>query len=158
MRKYRRSFMNGERFFQLALPARKNLGSIGLPTVTERAQAAVTKYQSLMARLNDVNNAEAQLEIRNWLGDSNTPGTPAERYGVVEADLMAGQPDPTLQAKRVSDLESLLADFESRVAGAEAAYGTSTDGQIAGSGLSGNDLAMLALAAVSLFVLPFVLE
>jgi len=161
MRYRSNSFMNGHRFFQLALPSsRQALGSIGLPTTAERAQTAVAQYQALMARLADVNDANAQLEIRNWLGDSNTPGTPAERYQEVENDLSQGQPDPTLQAKRVSDLEALLPDFESQVAGAEAAYGTKTGDETSSADgvFSGNNLAMMALAAVSLFVLPFVLD
>lgn len=139
------------------------MGSASLPGVQERARAATAEYDSLVTRVGGISSDAGRVAITDWIGSWNIPGTPAERYQAVLSDLKDSQPDPVLQAKRVTDLENVLQEFRAKVANAEAVSGPVTaadQGQVADASgqLTPKGVAMGAIAIIGFFVLPFVMD
>jgi len=90
--------------------------------------AAVQAWDALVARLAKVQNPDAQKEILAWIGRSDTPGSPAERYQVVADDVRTNYSPLTQEQvdalrRRVDQLEANASEFEARVKNAEQAYG-----------------------------------
>lgn len=136
---------------------------MGSASVTsDRAKSAVQEYESLVSRVGGIANDAERSKILDWIGSWNSPGSPAERYAVVASDLRDVQPDPVLQAKRVTDLEDVLMEFRPKVAAAESAFGTVTSadrGEVAtASGeLTGKGVAM-AVVAIGALLVPFLMD
>lgn len=139
------------------------MGSDGIPSTSDRARVATKEYESLISRVGGVADDREKSRLVDWVGSWNIPGSPAERYAVVVSDLKDSQPDPVLQAKRVSDLENVLLEFRAEVSKAEAAYGTVTAadrGQVldASGELTGKGIAVVAVAIASFLILPFLMD
>ena len=86
-------------------------------------QQAVAQFDALLSRLAVVKDDGMRGDILKWIGRSDVPGDPAERYKVVVDTLTSGaEPDDTF-AKRVNDLKGAVSELEAKVKDAES-YGT----------------------------------
>jgi hypothetical protein len=98
-----------------------------------RAKESIARFDALIGRMNRIANQTERKLIQDWVGSPSTDGTPAYRRRSVEADLMQdveAYTPPNVNAyqverrtNRIGKLEDMNADFESRVANAEAVYG-----------------------------------
>jgi hypothetical protein len=98
-----------------------------------RAKDALAKYEALVARLAEVANRTARLEIETWLGSPLIPGTPAYRYATVRSDVLEnveaytppnyGAYQLERRQNRVVELEDHVKDFSAKVTDAERVYG-----------------------------------
>jgi hypothetical protein len=136
------------------------MGAGAFPATNDRATAAISEYRNLISRLGGISSEVERASIVSWVGDRDIPGSPAERFAVVTSDIEGGQPDPVLQAKRVTDLESVLLEFRSKIESAEAKYGASVEaGQAPVTGQEiGHRVAMGAIAFIGFFVIPFAMD
>lgn len=106
-----------------AAPAGPRLGQAEAEWM-RRAQEAVGKYGALLKRTGEISDAGVKAGILEWLGRPDVPGAPAERNRAVSEDLAAKVPLTEVSAKRVTDLEDAVREFEMRVTDAEATHGT----------------------------------
>jgi hypothetical protein len=132
------------------------------PDWKERAWKAVDGYDTLVARAAGISDDAARSSILGWVGRTNVPGSPAERYNVVVADL-AGMPEPEMAMKRTEDLEDVVAEFETMVENALSSFGTIPKPSAGGvvspeGGLTTKGVIVGAVAVLGLIVLPLALE
>lgn len=111
----------------------RRLGQEDLVSWYRRAWRAVGGYDRLMTETASIANDDARGAILKWVGRTDIPGDPAERYAKLRADLEGVEKsDPPeyswfseeLGQKRVIDLEAVNAEFNAKVAGAIEQYGT----------------------------------
>lgn len=86
-------------------------------------QKAVMQFDALLSRLAMVKDDDTRGEILKWIGRSDVPGDPAERYKVVVDKLVSGAEPDDVFAKRVDDLKGVVSEFDAKVKDAES-YGT----------------------------------
>lgn len=130
-----------------------------------RAQAAVSGFESLFSRVSLIADEGAKKAIMLWIGLEDVPGNPAERYRTVLMDLSEAETGilsavaSDIAESRVSQLEAAVAELNSKVVSAEAAYGTTlapagTDaGIVPGTGRSSSFLAG-SIGLLALVVIP----
>lgn len=110
--------------------------TLGQPTSPDwytRAQAAISDFDALRARLARVADPGERARILAWFGDPAQAGTPANRYLAVGADASAAQragtaasyANPTV-TDRVALLEDSVRQLDAMVTNAETAYGQLT--------------------------------
>ena len=93
---------------------------------SRRAWSAVTTFDELMAQSAHINDESARGEIMSWVGRSDVPGSPAERYLKVVTDI---DEDPErvyaseMEQRRVVDLEAAVSEFHQRTTEAANTYG-----------------------------------
>jgi hypothetical protein len=128
--------------------------------------STVQAWDALIARVSQVANQGAQDEILKWVGRSDIPGSPAERYKVV-ADSLNTKFTPSTASdiselrKRLDSLETYKSDLEARVQNAEQSYGllAASPGAVS---TPEHDRTMQyvtgGIALLGLIVLPFVLD
>src|SRR6185369_12127982 len=85
-------------------------------------------WDALLARTAKLADKNAQTQILDWVGRSDTPSSPAERYQVVVNDINS-QFSPSTDAEiaslrqRLDQLESFLHQLEAKVKAAEQSSG-----------------------------------
>lgn len=90
--------------------------------------STVQGWDALIARVSQIANEGAQTEILKWIGRSDIPGSPAERYKVVADSLNTKFTPSTVSdisglRKRLDFLETYKNELEARVNSAEQSYG-----------------------------------
>lgn len=129
---------------------------------TARAQEALAHYDALVKRTSAIQDEKTRNEIVAWIGDVSRLGSPADRYQFVKDDLASGAPWDDSRTAQVRDLESVDAEFETRVVNGEKSgtYGpfgplavVSPQGQLTDVGIG-----LVAIVAFGLFVVPVVLK
>jgi hypothetical protein len=127
-----------------------------------RADAALQNFDILLGRTSEIDNLDARRALLGWVSTPDAPGTPAERYRVVAEDLSRGAPFSDVAQKRLGDLETMNAMFESKVKQAEQAYATKAEPAPAGAtskpggGLTTTGIVLGAGALFGLLVVPLV--
>lgn len=137
--------------------------AVDSPAFQARGRAAISEFDSLLSRTGAIANDGARQEILDWVGKPEVPGTPAERYQVVNSDLAGGTASSAIFGKRVQDLEDAVLGLRPKVAQAESAYGTITgtnQGAIAGAegALTGKGIFLGVVAILGLVVVPLSLD
>lgn len=96
-----------------------------------RARAAVSEYDRLINNASAIADPEARGEILMWIGRTDVPGSPAERYAAVRMDVGEAEVSGPVQIyaedmarSRIMQLENAVADLSERVANALNSYGT----------------------------------
>jgi hypothetical protein len=110
------------RAFLGALPHRTALGQEELRSWQERGELAVGAFDVLLDRVRNIEDLDAQGALFEWISSPGVPGTPAERYRVVEEDLAQGAIWTDIAHKRISDLELMDALLETKVRQAEQGF------------------------------------
>jgi hypothetical protein len=135
-----------------------------------RAQAAVSEYEGLFSRAERISDVNARRDIFLWIGREDVPGNPAERYKVVRMDLAEAEAGilaavaSDIMGSRVSQLEAITAELNSKIASAEAAYGTSPEpadagaGFVPGTGISRSGFFAGSIALLALVAVPFLVD
>lgn len=122
---------------------------------------AVAAYDALMARVPLIGDADARGEILKWIGRTDSPGSPAERYKLVADAISAGVGPDDIFTNRVRQLQKAVAELGARVSNAEEAYGTLSAADAAGSapeaGTGGLCFAG-GVALLGLIVVPLLLD
>lgn len=128
--------------------------------------SAAQAWDALIARVSQIANEGAQNEILKWVGRSDIPGSPAERYKVIVDDLNR-KFTPSTEGqisdlkKRVDVLKSYAGELEAKIKSAEQAYGMLSASSGAGS-TPGHDRTMEyvagGIALLGLIVLPVILD
>ncbi len=101
----------------------KALGQDDYSQAIADGQKAVAQFDALLSRLAMVKDDGMRGDILKWIGRSDVPGDPAERYKVVVDKLVSGAEPDDVFAKRVSDLKADVSELEAKVKDAES-YGT----------------------------------
>jgi hypothetical protein len=107
------------------VPLRRSLGQA--EEWKARAQKAVDQYEELLRQASMIADEKTYAEILVWVGNSNMPGSPAERYFVVSKDLqesVSGPVDSEQVAGRTARLELLNDQLYGKVNFALQAYGS----------------------------------
>jgi hypothetical protein len=94
---------------------------------------SVRLYDDLLVRTSQIADPDARGQILAWLGRSDIPGSPAERYSAVSEALRSGQGPSDVLKNRVDQLAEITSEFEAKVVNAEEAYGTLSAAAAAGS-------------------------
>lgn len=130
-----------------------------------RGQAAIAAWDTLVARIADIEDDAARGKLLEWMGRSDTPGSNTERYKVVLQDVTAGSAaDPALAERRVGQLEGAVSELTTLVDNAERTYGTISDlsksGATAspGQGFTMKGAALAAVAVLALLVIPIAMK
>lgn len=96
-----------------------------------RARAAVAEYDRLIKGASAIADPEARGEILMWIGRTDVPGSPAERYDAVRMDVGEAEASGPAQIyadgvarSRIGQLENAVTDLSERVSNALASYGT----------------------------------
>lgn len=128
--------------------------------------ATVQAWDALLSRTAKLADKNAQTQILDWIGRSDTPSTPAERYQVVVNDINS-QFSPSTDAEvaslrqRLDQLESFTAQLEAKVKGAEQSSGALPASSEARS-TPEQDMMMecvtAGIALLGLIILPLVLD
>lgn len=141
--------------------AQKVLGQTDTSWWPASAREAVSAYDALMGRVPLIADDDARGEILLWVGRTDLPGSPAERYQAVSSALAAGaQPDAMLKGI-VDQLKDVVAELSAKVGNAEEAYGTLSVADAAGStpeaGMNGLCFTG-SVALLGLVIAPLLLE
>lgn len=88
------------------VPIRRTLGQTD-EEWRARAQKAIQDYDALVSELSSVPDDTARGEILKWIGRSDLPGAPAERYESLKMDLHRGPMNP----QKVGQLEEIVKEF-----------------------------------------------
>lgn len=85
-------------------------------------------WDTLLSRVSQIANADAQGQILQWVGRSDVPGSPAERYQVIAEDLSSnyspsGDEEVSALMKRLDLLKSYTSQLEAKVRNAEQSFG-----------------------------------
>lgn len=135
-----------------------------------RAQAAVSEFEGLFERAGRISDANARGALMRWIGREDVPGNPAERYKVVMVDLAEAEGGilaavgSDITESRVSQLEAITVEFHSKIASAEAAYGTipapadAGAGFVPGTGISRSGFFAGSIGLLALVAIPFLVD
>jgi len=130
-----------------------------------RGQAAIAAWDTLVTRVANIKDDAARGKLLEWMGRSDTPGSNTERYKVVLQDVKAGSAaDPALAERRVGQFEGAVRELTTLVDNAEKTYGKIQDATVPGAtstpgqGLTAKGAALIAVAVLSLLVVPFVIK
>lgn len=90
--------------------------------------SSIQKWDALLARVSQLADEGARREVLGWIGRSDIPGSPAERYQVVGTDIRnritpSTQADAQMVRARLDSLNRNLSEFDAMVNRAEMAYG-----------------------------------
>jgi hypothetical protein len=128
--------------------------------------STVQAWDALLARTSKLAAKAAQMQILDWVGRSDTPSAPAERYQVIVNDINS-QFSPSTDAEiaslkqRLDQLKSFVAQLESKVKAAEQSSGTLPASSEARS-TPEQDMMMecvtAGIALLGLIILPLVLD
>lgn len=126
--------------------------------------ATVQTWDSLISRVSKLTNPEAQAQILDWIGRSDLPTSPAERYKVV-VDALNSNASPVTDdeintlRKRLDVLKSFTIELEGKVKNAEQTYGVFAASTGAAS-TPERDMMMVCVAAgialSGLIILPLI--
>lgn len=128
--------------------------------------ATAQTWDALLARVSQIADADVRGQILQWVGRSDVPGSPAERYKMIVDDLSsqyspANEQEVGVLKKRLDLLKSYTGQLESQVKAAENSYGTLSAPVGAGS-TPERDMMMECLtggiALLGLVILPLVLD
>jgi hypothetical protein len=114
-----------------------------------------------MGRLPLIENENVRGSILMWIGRTDIPGSPAERYKAVSDTISAGVPPDAIFTDRVERLKEIVGEFGTKVATAEEAYGTLSAANAAGSTPEGGRGGLIlagGVALLGLIVVPLVLD
>lgn len=146
------------------VPSRARLGQ-SPDSWLGRARAAVSDYDRLLGEAATVADTDARGEILKWVGRSDVPGSPAERYAAVRMDVQRAEADGapaayserTAQA-RVEQLEDAVRELDANVSRAIEAYGALPAPEGAGGATQAADSTAMCvtggIALLGLVVLP----
>jgi len=127
----------------------------------DQAAKAVADYDKLVARVSQIANDDARKTILDWIGRSDLPGSPAERYQVVSTALASGVPADQMLQDRVSQLRAAVASLTAKVDSAETAYGTLSAVKAAGSTSEADVRGLVitgSIALLGLIIAPLLLD
>ena len=127
----------------------------------DQAAKAVADYDRLVGRVAVIANEKARKEILDWIGRSDLPGSPAERYQVVSAALAAGVEADGMLEDRVNQLRAAVASLNAKVESAETAYGTLSAVKAAGSTSEADVRGLVisgSIALLGLIIAPLLLD
>lgn len=134
---------------------------LGQADLMEKGRQEVEAYDFLLGRVSMIADDTARGDILKWVGRSDMPGSPAERYKVVADALARAETEDGLLGDRVEQLRRVVTELGARVDNAESAYGTLSAPAGAGStpeaGMGGLCLAG-GIALLGLVVIPLLLE
>lgn len=134
-----------------------------------RAQAAVSEFEGLFERSTRIRDANARDVIMRWIGREDVPASPAERYKAVRTDLAEAEAGllPSVASditeSRVSQLEAITVELYSKIASAEATYGTVPASAGAGAGfvpgiVTSTGILVGSIGLLALVVLPLLVD
>lgn len=86
----------------------------------KNATREVRHWDELLYRLAAIRDDAARKDILDWIGRADIPGSPAERYAAVRDTLVAGYTPDEIFAKRVDELDYMLATLQDKIVEAEA--------------------------------------
>lgn len=127
------------------------------------AATQIRDWDSLLFRLAAVRDDDARMEILAWLGRADIPGSPAERYAAVRDTIVKGDHPDEVFANRVSQLDSMISDFDTMVSKAESS-GTLPSPKRMGVGSTPEEGTTLSkcitggVALLGLIVIPVLLD
>jgi hypothetical protein len=132
--------------------------SLGEDAWDAAAQEALANYDALIKRLATIQDDQLRSELMAWVGDGTVLGTPSDGYRYVNDDVKEGTPWDASQVQHVKDLQSINAEFQTRVINAEKSgtYGSSGPLSVIGPDgkLTGIGVGLVVVAALTLFVIP----
>lgn len=128
--------------------------------------ASIQQWDALVQRASQIANEDARREILEWIGRSDIPGSPAERYETVATDIQnritpATTADVEIVRARLDALNRYVSELDAKVRNAEQAYGLLSASPEAGSM---SERSMMAecisggIALLGLVIFPLVLE
>lgn len=134
-----------------------------------RARAAVAEYDRLINNASAIADPEARGEILMWIGRTDVPGNPAERYAAVRMDVGEAEVSGPAQIyaenvarSRIGQLEKAVADLSERIANALNSYGTLPAPQGAGSVTQAAGISMMCViggvALLGLVIVPLLVS
>jgi hypothetical protein len=128
--------------------------------------ASVQAWDALISRVSKITNPDVQQEILQWIGRSDIPGSPAERYEVVVNDVTS-KFTPTTDEQiaslqnRLDQLKANTSQLEAKVKNAEQAYGVFVASTEAPS-MPDHDMMMECvtggIALLGLVIMPLILD
>jgi hypothetical protein len=128
--------------------------------------ATAQAWDALVSRVSQIANEGSQAEILDWIGRSDIPGSPAERYKMVVDDLNSKyspstSEDITQLKSRLDTLKSYKSQLEATVKNAEQSYGT-LSAPAGASSTPERDMMMECvtggIALIGLVILPLILD
>lgn len=160
--------MGGQSLRMGAVPIRMGQ-AVASPAATwwpSEGLSTVQAWDSLISRVSKLANADAQTQILQWVGRSDIPGSPAERYKVI-VDNINGRVSPSSDEdisslrNRLDHLKGFTSELEAKVKNAEQAYGVF----VASTGATSTperDMMMECItggiALLGLIILPLILD
>lgn len=134
---------------------------LGQEDLLSKGRQEVEAYDFLLGRVSMIADDTARGDILKWVGRSDMPGSPAERYKVVADGVARSETEDGFFGDRVEQLRGIVTELGARVDNAERAYGTLLAPAGAGStpeaGTAGLCLAG-GIALLGLVVVPLLLE
>lgn len=128
--------------------------------------ATVQAWDALLSRTAKLADKDAQTQILDWVGRSDTPSSPAERYQVVVNDINS-QFSPSTDTEvaslkqRLDQLKNFVAQLEAKVKAAEQSSGALPASSEARSTPEQNmmmECVTAGIALLGLIILPLVLD
>lgn len=128
--------------------------------------STVQTWDALLSRVSKISNPDSQKDILQWIGRSDIPGSPAERYKVVVDDLNtkftpSTNEQITTLRNRLDQLKENTSQLEAKVKNAEQAYGVFVASTGATS-MPDHDMVMEcvtgSIALLGLIILPLILD
>jgi hypothetical protein len=113
-----------------------------------RGRAAVEGWDEWLGRAAGIRDDRLREEVIAWVGRSDVPGSPAERYQKVVDDLRSPSADPERAETRVKQLENQVDLLKSRVLKAELSQ--VGDAVAVGGRLTSQGWALVVVAALGL--------
>ncbi len=127
----------------------------------EEGYVAASRFDELLSRVALLADDGTRGDILKYVGRSDIPGSPAERYQTI-VNSLGGEPlDPEILRDRLNDLNVALSEIEARVKNAETAYGTLPASAEAGGTSDGGKMGACfagGVALLSFVILPIILD
>ncbi len=129
--------------------------------------SSVQSWDALIARLAKTSDPEAREKVLEWIGRSDIPGSPAERYKVVVDDLnrnfMPSTPEQIASLRnRVDQLEANTSQLEAKVKNAEKTFGVYVASTAEAPSMPDADMMMEcvtgSIALLGLVIMPLLLD
>lgn len=136
------------------------------PWWPSEAASTVQAWNGLISRAALIADSDARGKLLSWVGRSDVPGSPAERYQAIAEDISGKyQPltdsDAGLLRQRLDLLNSYKSELEARVKNAEQAYGVLTASAEVVSNPERHRMMICVAGGIALLgfiILPLVLE
>lgn len=126
---------------------------------------SIQRWDALLSRVSQLADPGAREEILQWISRSDIPGTPAERYQVVVADIRnritpSTPSEAVIVRDRLDSLNRHLGELEAMVNRVETAYGLLPASTEAGSRMERGMVECVSggIALLGLVILPLILD